>query len=78
MLTPEEAAEYVGCKNVAQFRREVAKGVWSKPKVANSRPQRWSRLDLDRDLDSSRSAGVKSGVDPLLDKLRGLSSHDLR
>ena len=50
MLTAIEAAEYVGCTSVSQFRREVKSGIWPEPFVKNSRPQRWSRAFLEKRL----------------------------
>lgn len=53
-LTAELAAEYVGCRSAAQFRREVKAGRWPKPCFGNSRPQRWSREQLDGELTGGR------------------------
>lgn len=49
-LTADQAAEYVDCVSAAQFRREVAQGVWPPPIAKYSRPQRWSRFHLDARL----------------------------
>ena len=46
-LTVEEAANYVRCRSTYQFRREVQAGIWPKPIAPNSRPQRWSKFELD-------------------------------
>ena len=46
-LPADESARLVGCRSVAQFRREVAAGVWPVPMTKNSRPQRWSRAELE-------------------------------
>lgn len=61
-LTAEQAAEYLGCRSAAQFRREVAAGVWPKPLVASSRPQRWSIAELESALRPDRSTEQSSAV----------------
>lgn len=50
VLTPDEAARLVGCKNAAQFLREVRAGHWPKPLPIKSRPLRWSRAAIERRL----------------------------
>ena len=49
-MTVEEAAHYVGCRSTQQFRREIKAGIWPRPIVPNSRPQRWSKFQLDAAL----------------------------
>ena len=46
----EDAASYVGCRSLKQFRREVKQGLWPGPITLNSRPPRWSLLQLDEAL----------------------------
>lgn len=43
----EDAAQYVGCSSVWQFRREIRQGIWPGPITLNSRPQRWSIPQLE-------------------------------
>jgi hypothetical protein len=50
VLAEPEAAIYVGCKNVRQFRRELRAGYWPRPIPINSRPKRWLRSQLDQSL----------------------------
>ncbi len=69
-LIAEEAADYVGCRNAAQFRREVAYGVWPKPIAKRSRPQRWSTYALDEALRGS--AKIDDGAVLELDRALGL------
>ncbi|MBF0383182.1 MAG: hypothetical protein HQL69_19340 [Magnetococcales bacterium] len=71
-LTTDEAAQYVGCKTVEQFRREVKKGVWPQP-IARGRPFRWSKPALDYCLqhDSEQLKVDKGGL--YLDRIFGLS-----
>lgn len=45
-----EAANYVGCRSVKQFKREVRQGIWPGPITLNSRPQRWSIPQLEKAL----------------------------
>ena len=52
VLPIDEAAEYVGCKNAAQFQREVDANIWPKPLPIISRPRRWDRLALDAHLNA--------------------------
>lgn len=56
VLPRHEAAAYVGCKDAAQFAREVRKGIWPGP-IVNSRPPRWSKLALDRKIEER--AGIE-------------------
>lgn len=69
-LRPEEAAQLVGCVDddgkprVDQFRREVKRGIWPQPLIKDSRPQRWSRVELERKL-----LGNASENDPALRRL---------
>jgi len=49
-LPVDKAAEYVGCRSVNQFHREVAQGIWPRPIAPHSRPQRWSIFQLDKAL----------------------------
>lgn len=46
-LPQPEAARYVGCKDVAQFMREVRAGVWPAALPIASRPPRWDKAALD-------------------------------
>ena len=62
VLTIKEAAAYVRCKNVAQFRREVSEGKWPNPLPIASRPQRWDKAALDRTID--KMSGVKPQSEP--------------
>jgi len=64
VLTAEQAAEYVGCKNARQFRREVGRGIWPTPIARFSRPQRWSKQHLDRAM-----GALDEAKDPQLLKL---------
>ena len=71
-LTVEEAANYVGCRSIRQFRSEVAQGIWPKPIAPNSRPQRWSLFQLDQALrgQTQPSTDVNETVDdPFLERL---------
>ncbi len=49
-LIADAAADYVGSRSAAQFRREVAAGVWPQPITKGSRPERWSAYQLDEAL----------------------------
>lgn len=73
-----DAADYVGCRNVKQFRREVEQGVWPKPIAAKSRPQRWSRLQLDRYLAGEPEPAHNDGLDPIMERIRGLVKNAVR
>jgi hypothetical protein len=65
-LTAKLAADYLGCRSPAQFRREVAAGIWPKPLLTKSRPQRWSIEELESAL---RPAGRTGERSPALDRL---------
>mgnify|MGYP006894117313 CR=1 FL=1 len=71
-LTAELAAEYVGCRSAAQFRREVKAGLWPQPCFARSRPQRWSRTQLDGKLTGGDRPEHNSPLDNL-ERMLGLS-----
>ena len=71
-LTTEEAARYVGCKTVEQFRREVKKGIWPQPH-ARSRPYRWSKPALDYCLQHDSSQPKVDQGEKYLDRVFGLS-----
>ena len=58
VLTRLEAAEYVGCRDTAQFRREVSRGIWPK----SIAPGRWSREALD--LRIRERAGLAPEAEP--------------
>ena len=64
-LTAELAAEYLGCRSAAQFRREVAAGIWPKPLLMKSRPQRWSIEELERALRPKRDGKPSPALDSL-------------
>lgn len=56
VLPRGEAAAYVGCKDTAQFVREVKRGIWPAP-IINSRPPRWAKAALDRRIEAR--AGIE-------------------
>jgi len=66
----QEAARYVGCRSVDQFRREVRAGTWPRPIAPNSRPQRWSVPQLDAALQGDQ--GNDDYWDDWLDRKVGL------
>lgn len=68
-LTAELAARYLGCRSAAQFRREVAAGIWPKPLLKQSRPQRWSVEELERALRPGRPGERNPALDRLERKL---------
>jgi hypothetical protein len=61
-LTADLAAEYLGCRSVAQFRREVAAGIWPQPLLKQSRPQRWSIQELERALRPNQDGKAKPAL----------------
>ena len=64
MMTVDQAARYVCARSVHQFRREVRAGVWPRPIVYTSRPQRWSKAQLDAAM--SPAANDQDKTDPAL------------
>lgn len=73
MLTAEQAAEWLGCVSVAQFYQEVKQGVWPPPLAARSRPQRWSRAQIEARLQPPQVNGsVAPGLNSI-DTIMGLS-----
>ena len=72
-LPTKQAAKYVGCKNSAQFRREVRRGMWPKPYIESSRPHRWSVAELNASLHkNSINSGLGCEAD-IIDKLLGIT-----
>lgn len=72
-LTTAQAATYLGCKSVRQFRREVSAGIWPAPIAKASRPQRWSTAQLDKVLEADRnSASITEKAVADLDSRFGL------
>ncbi|MBF0622904.1 MAG: hypothetical protein HQL54_13365 [Magnetococcales bacterium] len=70
MLTTEEAFVYVGCRSVNQFRSEVKQGVWPEPLAKHSRPQRWSREQLDATISGRPPAQLDEVA--LIDRALGI------
>lgn len=62
VLPRNEAAAYVGCRDAAQFMREVRKGLWPEA-IVNSRPPRWSRAALDRRISERDGGATPAGYD---------------
>ena len=72
-LETRAAAEYCGCKNAAQFRREVKAGIWPGPAITTSRPQRWLTADLDQSLRSEANRATIDDYSIEIDKALGLA-----
>ncbi|MBF0445280.1 MAG: hypothetical protein HQL68_06800 [Magnetococcales bacterium] len=73
VLNTKEAADYVGCTSVEQFRREVDKGIWPDP-IVRSRPFRWSKPALDYCLQPDSSQIKVDQGEILLDRVLGLAT----
>ncbi len=69
-LIADAAADYVGSRSAAQFRREVAAGVWPAPITRRSRPERWSTYQLDEALRGGAKAEDSAVAE--LDRALGL------
>ena len=66
-----EAAAYLDL-TVPQFRRAVERGEVPQPFI-NSRPQRWSRIQLDRVLDGPREKPQSfEPIDPIAESINAL------
>ena len=66
VLTRLEAAEYVGCRDTAQFRREVSRGIWPK----SIAPGRWSREALDLRIRERAGLAPETPANSLAEEIR--------